>query len=87
MRIFSQGKDALRNPRDSLNALLKLLPVARDWPLSLSQKLDKVFGDNEAVKCVLAANSPIFTTTPPRCCPSSGPIYCRTGTVRHGRLS
>jgi phytoene dehydrogenase-like protein len=27
-----------------------------DWDLSLSQKLDGVFGDNEAVKCALAAN-------------------------------
>jgi phytoene dehydrogenase-like protein len=64
MRIFSQGKDALKNPRESLNALLKLLPVARDWPLSLSQKLDKVFGNNEAVKCALAANLSYFHDDP-----------------------
>ena len=49
---------------ESLNALMKLLPVARDWPLSLSQKLDKVFGDNEAVKCALAANLSYFHDDP-----------------------
>lgn len=54
----SQGKDA---PEETL---LKLLPDAGDWPLSLSQKLDRVFGDNEAVKCVLAANLSYFHDDP-----------------------
>ena len=57
----SQGKDA---PEDPSETLLKLLPDAGDWSLSLSQKLDRVFGDNEAVKCVLAANLSYFHDDP-----------------------
>jgi phytoene dehydrogenase-like protein len=44
--------------------LFTLLPCARDWSLSLSQKLDRVFGDNEAVKSVLAANLSYFHDDP-----------------------
>jgi phytoene dehydrogenase-like protein len=61
MATISQGKDA---PEDSSEALLKLLPDTGDWPLSLSQKLDQVFGDNEAIKCVLAANLSYFHDDP-----------------------
>jgi phytoene dehydrogenase-like protein len=57
----SQGKDALGDPSE---ALLKLVPDAGDWTLSLSQKLDRVFGDNEAIKCVLAANLSYFHHDP-----------------------
>ncbi len=32
--------------------------------MSLSQKLDRVFGDNEAVKCALAANLSYFHDDP-----------------------
>jgi phytoene dehydrogenase-like protein len=53
---LSQGRNAFKNPRESLGALLRLVPAVRDWRLSLSQKLEQVFGDNEAVKCALAAN-------------------------------
>jgi len=35
-----------------------------DWTLSLSQKLDAVFGDDEAVKCALAANLSYFHDDP-----------------------
>ena len=35
-----------------------------DWDLSLSQKLDGVFGDNEAVKCALAANLSYYHDDP-----------------------
>jgi phytoene dehydrogenase-like protein len=35
-----------------------------ETPLSLSQKLDQVFGDNEAVKCALAANLSYFHDDP-----------------------
>jgi phytoene dehydrogenase-like protein len=35
-----------------------------DPPLSLSQKLDSAFGDNEAVKCALAANLSYFHDDP-----------------------
>src|SRR5216683_227570 len=53
---LSQGSGAFRKPREALGALLNLLSGFPDWRLSLSQKLDRVFGDNEAVKCALAAN-------------------------------
>src|SRR5580704_10217923 len=61
---LSQGREALRNPRQALGALLKLLPAIRDWRLSLSQKLDRTFGDNEAVKCALAANLSYYHDDP-----------------------
>lgn len=35
-----------------------------DWTLSLSQKLDAVFGDDEAVKCAVAANLTYFHDDP-----------------------
>jgi phytoene dehydrogenase-like protein len=63
MGTLSQG-NALRHPRESLTALLKLLPAIGDWRLSLSQKLDRVFGDNEAVKCALAANLSYYHDDP-----------------------
>jgi phytoene dehydrogenase-like protein len=61
---LSQGTDAFKNPRTRLGALLKLVPAIGDWRLSLSQKLDSVFGDNEAVKCALAANLCYFHDDP-----------------------
>jgi phytoene dehydrogenase-like protein len=61
---LSQGRDALKNPREILSALSKLFPAIRDWRLSLSQKLDRVFGDNEAVKCALAANLSYYHDDP-----------------------
>lgn len=61
---LSQGGDAFKTPGESLGALSKLLPAASDWTLSLSQKLDRVFGDNEAVKCALAANLAYFHDDP-----------------------
>jgi phytoene dehydrogenase-like protein len=50
--------------REVLDTLIKRLPEAADWPLSLSQKLDRVFGDHEAVKCTLAANLSYFHDDP-----------------------
>jgi phytoene dehydrogenase-like protein len=61
MATISQGKDA---PEDPSETLLRLIPDAGDWSLSLSQKLDRVFGDNEAIKCVLAANLSYFHDDP-----------------------
>ncbi len=43
---------------------MKLAPAIGDWRLSLSEKLDRVFGDNEAVKCALAANLSYFHDDP-----------------------
>jgi phytoene dehydrogenase-like protein len=50
-------QDASSDPSEALLARLKLIPeAADDWQLSLAQKLTQLFGDNEAVKCALAAN-------------------------------
>ena len=56
MSTLSRGTGAFRNPLEGLRAVLKLAPAVRDWNLSLAQKLDRTFGDNEAVKCAIAAN-------------------------------
>lgn len=52
------------NPRENVGALLKLVPSIGDFRLSLAQKLDRVFGDNEAIKCVLTANLSYFHDDP-----------------------
>jgi phytoene dehydrogenase-like protein len=58
------GSTDFQNP-ESLSALAKQVPsIADDWQLSLSQKLDRVFGDNEAVKCALAANLSYYHDDP-----------------------
>jgi phytoene dehydrogenase-like protein len=64
MGSLSQGADAFKSPRETLGALLKLVPAVRDWRLSLSQKLDRIFGDNEAVKCAVAANLSYYHDDP-----------------------
>jgi phytoene dehydrogenase-like protein len=64
MSQFSQSDDTPEHSRDSLDALIKRMPDSADWPLSLSQKLDRVFGDHEAVKCALAANLSYFHDDP-----------------------
>jgi phytoene dehydrogenase-like protein len=54
--VLSRGRAAFRDPREGSAALLKLGPVLRDWRCSLTQVFGRAFGDNEAVKCALAAN-------------------------------
>ncbi len=61
---LSRGARAFRNPLDGLRALIKLAPAVRDWNLSLAQKLERTFGDNEAVKCALAANLSYYHDDP-----------------------
>jgi phytoene dehydrogenase-like protein len=61
---LAHGWGAYRDPRESVSALLKLVPAIDDWRLSLAQKLDRVFGDHEAVKCALAANLSYFHDDP-----------------------
>src|ERR1700716_2811076 len=53
---LSQGRDALKNPREILSALSKLFPAIRDWRPSLWQKLDRGFRRNEPI-CRAAAVS------------------------------
>lgn len=64
MSQFSRSEGALETSCERLDALIGRLPEAADWTLSLSQKLDRVFGDNEAVKCALAANLSYFHDDP-----------------------
>lgn len=61
---LSRGATAFRNPANVLGALMKLLPAIRDWKLSLAEKLQRTFGDNEAVKCALAANLSYYHDDP-----------------------
>jgi phytoene dehydrogenase-like protein len=61
---LSRSNGAARTPRENVGALLKLAPSLGDWRLSLSQKLEQVFGDNEAVKCALTANLSYFHDDP-----------------------
>lgn len=64
MGTLSKATGAARTPRENVAALLKLVPSLGDYRLSLLQKLDQVFGDNEAVKCALAANLSYFHDDP-----------------------
>jgi phytoene dehydrogenase-like protein len=64
MGTLSRGARAFRHPRQAFGALKKFLPAIRDWNLSLSQKLDHTFGDNEAVKAALAANLSYYHDDP-----------------------
>ena len=64
MGALSKGAGAAGTPRQNVGALLKLVPTIGDWKMSLSQKLDAVFGDHEAVKCALAANLSYFHDDP-----------------------
>src|ERR1700761_287314 len=61
---LSRSAGQAKSARQNVNALLKLVPSLGDWRLSLSEKLDRVFGDNEAVKCALAANLSYFHDDP-----------------------
>jgi phytoene dehydrogenase-like protein len=64
MGTLSRGARAFKNPLQAFGALRKLLPAVRDWNLSLSQKLDRTFGNNEAVKSALAANLSYYHDDP-----------------------
>jgi phytoene dehydrogenase-like protein len=54
---LSRGRQqAFRNPIEGLLALARLGPVVNGWRLSVAERFDRGFGDDEAVKCALAAN-------------------------------
>jgi phytoene dehydrogenase-like protein len=55
---------ALRHPRESFAALLKLRPLIRNWRSSVTDVFDRAFGDDEAVKCALAANLAYYHDDP-----------------------
>lgn len=62
--VLSRGTHVFKTPLQAVGALRNLLPSIRDWNLSLSQKLDRVFGGNEAVKAALAANLSYYHDDP-----------------------
>ena len=61
---LSRGREAFRKPREGFAALAKLAPMVRDWRRSVTEVFDRAFGDNEAVKCALAANLPYWHDDP-----------------------
>lgn len=54
--VLSRGRAAFDDPLAGLSALLKLGPVVSGWRRSLSERLQRAFGEDEAAKCALAAN-------------------------------
>lgn len=54
--VLSRGRSAFDKPLEGLSALLKLGPLIRGWRLSLGERLERAFGDDEAAKLGLAAN-------------------------------
>lgn len=61
---LSRGARAFGRPREALGALRQFLPALRDIRLSLAQKLDRTFGDDEAVKTAIAANLAYYHDDP-----------------------
>jgi phytoene dehydrogenase-like protein len=62
--VLDRGRTAFRNPREAFAALLKLRPLVRDWRSSVTNVFDRTFGDDEAVKCALAANLAYYHDDP-----------------------
>ncbi|MES0384614.1 MAG: FAD-dependent oxidoreductase [Hyphomicrobium sp.] len=62
--VLSQGQEAFRNPGQALSAVMKLGPVMRGWRLSLAERFTRAFGEDEGVKCALAANLPYWHDDP-----------------------
>ena len=62
--VLSRGPRIFRSPVQAFGALRSMLPAIRDWTLSLSQKLDRTFGNNEALKAALAANLSYYHDDP-----------------------
>ena len=53
---LSRGREAFQNPSAAFSAIAKLGPVVRGWRLSVAERFERAFGDNEAIKCALAGN-------------------------------
>ena len=54
--VLSKGRHAFAKPSEGLSAVMKLGPVIRGWRMSLGERLQRAFGDDEAAKCALGAN-------------------------------
>ena len=64
LSVLSRGRAAFRDPREGGAALLKLGPLVRDWRRSLGEVFARAFGDDEAIKCALAANLAYYHDDP-----------------------
>jgi phytoene dehydrogenase-like protein len=62
--ILTKGRQAFRNPMEGLLALARLGPVVKGWRLSVAERFDHEFGEDEAVKFALAANLGYFHDDP-----------------------
>jgi phytoene dehydrogenase-like protein len=62
--VLGRGRAAFRDPREGTAALVKLGPLLRDWRRSLSEVFARAFGDDEAIKCALAANLAYYHDDP-----------------------
>jgi len=62
--VLGRERAVFRDPREGAAALIKLRPLVRDWRRSLSEVFARAFGDNEAIKCALAANLAYYHDDP-----------------------
>lgn len=54
--VLSRAREAFNQPLQGLYALMKLGPVVRGWRMSLAERFQRAFGDDEAAKLGLGAN-------------------------------
>jgi len=53
---LSRRREAFRNAREGFGALMKVVPIVRDWRRSVTDIFNRAFGGDEAVKFAMAAN-------------------------------
>jgi phytoene dehydrogenase-like protein len=61
---LSKGRAAFRNPLEGFAALARLGPVVTGWRLSVAERFDRAFGDDEAAKCAFAGNLAYYHDDP-----------------------
>ena len=59
-----RGREAFRNPLEGLSAVARLGSLMRGWRLSVAERFRHDFGEDEAVKCALAANLAYYHDDP-----------------------
>lgn len=64
VQIFMKEHDGLWWLAHGVAMPFRLWPVLRDWRTSVSEVLDRYFGDNEAIKIALAANLVYWSDEP-----------------------
>ncbi|KIZ41005.1 MULTISPECIES: FAD-dependent oxidoreductase [Rhodopseudomonas] len=61
---FPQARDGIEQALDEMQRIAATETALTDQDLSLSDRFDQLFGDNEAVKCALAANLSYYHDDP-----------------------